>query len=320
MSRNRIHTRILHAPLAACLQGARLDSYTEGQESLILELQAFAASGPAELFEREGTIFEHLRGHFSPARITFAGVAELNGNSFYRDMSRLPADSPSRTIVDLLSWRPPGRDEAFFLLYLLAQEADDLQFFARLLTFERLPGDPQPVGLQRDWSSPPPMPDRLVPRPRAVHHRFGGDPVRVTLGGRAFQHRLFIGGLDSQTLRRPEVDAVLNLGEEASRWTDLEGPHPADRWSHKGEGQAGMSLDEIRQEAGWVVERLLAGQRLLVHCVAGLNRSVTICCAALILLEGLRAKEALERVRVHHPWARPDSHHWLKLRWLAHQA
>jgi len=50
--------------------------------------------------------------------------------------------------------------------------------------------------------------------------------------------------------------------------------------------------------------------------VAGMNRSTTICCAVLILLEGLSAEAALERVREHHPWARPDSHHWLTLRWL----
>jgi protein-tyrosine phosphatase len=55
----------------------------------------------------------------------------------------------------------------------------------------------------------------------------------------------------------------------------------------------------------------------LVHCSAGFNRSVTVCCAVLILLEGLSADAALARVREHHPWARPDSQHWLALRWLA---
>jgi hypothetical protein len=48
-----------------------------------------------------------------------------------------------------------------------------------------------------------------------------------------------------------------------------------------------------------------------------LNRSSTVCCAALILLEKLSAEAALERVRVHHPWAWPDSYYWLRLRWLA---
>jgi hypothetical protein len=37
----------------------------------------------------------------------------------------------------------------------------------------------------------------------------------------------------------------------------------------------------------------------------------------LILLEKLSAEDALERVRQHHPWARPDTRHWLALRWLA---
>ena len=85
----------------------------------------------------------------------------------------------------------------------------------------------------------------------------------------------------------------------------------------KGEGRRGMDMTEMINEAQWVKDRLRAGQRVLVHCSAGFNRSVTVCCAALILLEGISAENALERVREHHPWARPDAHHWLVLRWLA---
>jgi hypothetical protein len=33
-------------------------------------------------------------------------------------------------------------------------------------------------------------------------------------------------------------------------------------------------------------------------------------------LEGLTAEQALLRVREQHPWAKPDTHHWLALRWL----
>ena len=68
------------------------------------------------------------------------------------------------------------------------------------------------------------------------------------------------------------MDAVLNLTEEASRWTASAQPHPADRWVCKGEGKHGMDA----------------------------------------------AEAALERVREHHPWARPDPYHWLALRWLAY--
>jgi dual specificity protein phosphatase-like protein len=132
-----------------------------------------------------------------------------------------------------------------------------------------------------------------------------------------YRHRLFIGGLEVQSADRPQVDGVLNLGEEASRWVKGQSRHFNDRTRSKGEGSNGMTVEEICEEADWVVEHLKNDQRVLVHCVAGMNRSTTICCAVLILLEGLSAEAALERVREHHPWARPDPYHWLALRWLA---
>lgn len=110
---------------------------------------------------------------------------------------------------------------------------------------------------------------------------------------------------------------MFNVGEKPSNWVKDNQIDSQDRWDNKGEGPKGMSVDVIREEANWVIERLRKSQRVLIHCVAGMNRSSTICCATLILLEGLTAEQALERVREHHPWARPDSNHWLKLRWLA---
>jgi protein-tyrosine phosphatase len=107
---------------------------------------------------------------------------------------------------------------------------------------------------------------------------------------------------------------VLNLSEDDNLWPLTE----ADRRSEKGEGAQGMAIAEIIDEAQWVIDRLQTGQRVLVHCSAGFNRSVTVCCAVLMQLENLAAEEALARVREHHPWARPDSHHWLRLRWMAH--
>lgn len=73
----------------------------------------------------------------------------------------------------------------------------------------------------------------------------------------------------------------------------------------------------IREEANWLIEHLKNNKRVLVHCAAGMNRSLTICCASLILFEGLTAERALGRMREHYLWARPDSGHRLKLRWLA---
>lgn len=123
--------------------------------------------------------------------------------------------------------------------------------------------------------------------------------------------------MDIQGNQRPNVQAILNVGEEASRWTASTPPFPEDRWDNKCEGSEGMDVGEIANEARWVIERLQANKRVLVHCAAGMNRSATICCAVLMILEGVSANTALERVREHHPWARPDAHHWLALKWLA---
>jgi protein-tyrosine phosphatase len=64
------------------------------------------------------------------------------------------------------------------------------------------------------------------------------------------------------------------------------------------------------------VEALRAGRRVLVHCAAGINRSSSVCCAALMLMEGLRPQEALARVRERHPEAHPDPYHWFALQHL----
>src|SRR5262249_47372548 len=117
----------------------------------------------------------------------------------------------------------------------------------------------------------------------------------------------------------PAVDHVLNLCGAENQWVAHDGPHPNDRCLYKGEMGAGMELQELVAEARWVADRLCEGRRVLVHCYAGVNRSATVCCAALILLEGLSAQEALARVRERHPSAWPDPYYWLLLRWLAHE-
>jgi hypothetical protein len=196
-------------------------------------------------------------------------------------------------------------------------EPADLIFQASTCTLEpRVDAEITAVEYVRRWAFTPPQPAGIVPERRALLHQFSGDPIAIQLGGRRYRHRLFIGGIRHQTQQRPQVDHVLNLCEVRNAWALEAGAYPDDRHACKGEMAVGMSLDELRIEAEWVAERLSAGKKVLVHCYAGVNRSATVCCAALILLEHLTAREALARVREHHPGCWPDPYYWFLLHQL----
>lgn len=314
------HARIIQHPFAASLQGALLDSYAEEHEhghlNLRLTIRAVEQAAPSELFRRDGIIYERIQGNYVPIELVFSNLSGLKNSDFFSDIADLAPDDPLRTINDLLSWHQRAKRDTFYIIAMHASQADNLMFFARHVTQRRLLLPSIPFSHERDWCPPPPMPDRLVPHPKSIHQRFGGDPITVYIEGRPYHHRLFVGGLEIQPAERPDVDVVFNVGETPSKWSRKHQIYAQDRWEDKGEGATGMSVETIRQEANWVLERLRKRQRVLIHCVAGMNRSSTICCAVLMLLEGLTAEQALERVRQHHPWARPDSHHWLALRWL----
>ena len=298
------------------MQGALLNSYEQKGSDLILGIQGLRIAS-SEIFERDQKLYERVAGQYVPLKITFFDVSQLNHHEGFDALQDVLLNDFSPTIAFMLSWRQPATPDIFHIIGLRGPVDAGMNFFARKVTYEKPELHASDIVLERDWSSAPPLPDRLVPRPNHLYQHFGGDPITVQIDQRAHRHRLFIGGLDAQSMERPQVDAVLNLGEEASRWVKGQSRHFNDRTSSRGEGRNGMTVEEICEEAAWVIEHLKNNQRVLVHCVAGMNRSTTICCAVLILLEGLSAETALERVREHHPWARPDSHHWLALRWLA---
>jgi hypothetical protein len=315
------HTRIPVFPYAASLQGAKLDNLCKEMNGnhcdLVLEYHEFSPIAPPELFLHDGKVYERVHGETIPRRLRFLGIKELKIIGVYKSLEETPLDHPAREIRGMLSWIPVGRSFTFYILFNSSPEPDSLSFYARQVVQEELSGELISLKLERNWSPTPPMRSGLVPQPKKLYERFGGDPITIRFNSKLYRRRLFIGSLEDQPVQRPKIDSVLNLGEEPSKWVKDEKIPICDRWINKGEGDDGMKLDEIRFEAEWVIERLKASQRVLVHCVAGMNRSSTICCAVLIMLEGLSAEQALERVREHHPWARPDSNHWLSLHWLA---
>ncbi|MCC6987347.1 MAG: dual specificity protein phosphatase family protein [Anaerolineales bacterium] len=310
-------TRIIQRSFASLIQGARLDSYREEKDKIILGVQGFQPIS-SKLLEREGKIHEQVRAKHIPLTLTFTGISKLKRDDFFTSLDSYSLDDSSRIIAYMYSWRQPRRTDIFHMFGLRLPVGADMQFFAQNVKCERVDSPSKPFIVERDWSPAPPMPNRTVPKEKAIYKTFGGDPISIQLRDKNFHSRLFIGGVNIQPKKRPRVDAVLNLGEESSRWVKKgQALDPRDRAVEHGEGSQGMTIEQIREEAGWAIERLKQNQSVLVHCVAGMNRSTTVACAALILLEGLSAEDALARVREHHPWARPDSHHWLALRWLA---
>ena len=315
MSPTPAQTRIVEPAFAHLMQGARLDSYQENGQEMIMEVQGLQCN-ESELFLRDGKIFEKVTCVHVPLKLTFAKVTPLKRADFFTSLADYPPDDPSRVIFYMHSWQQPGMEDVFYIFKLCEPVGASMNFLANDVTCE-MDGSGAPFTIERDWSPAPPMPDGVVPQHLDLYPRFGGDPVPVKLDGVLQEQKLFVGGMEHQPEHRPtELDAVLNIGEKPSFWVKGNELPPNDRRVEKGEGTLGMSVDEIRTEANWVIDHLQKKESVLVHCVAGMNRSATICCAALMLLEGLTAEEALKRVREHHPWAKPDSYHWLALRWL----
>jgi len=316
MSPKPAQTRIVEHPFAALMQGGRLDTFQENGRELHLEVQGLEVSA-SEVFEREGKLFERVTGRYVPLKLSFLNMTPISRADFFTQLAQVPPDDPSRTIATLHTWvQPDTEDDIFHAMSMRGPAPANLNFFASKVTYEQESGG-DVFTFERDWSPAPPMPGVVVPQPQDLYDRFGGDPVTIHINDGDLEQKLFVGGLEHQPAHRPEeLDVVLNLGEQPSAWVKGNDLHPNDRTVEKGEGAQGMSVAEIRAEADWVIDHLKKDESVLVHCVAGMNRSTTICCAVLMLTENLTAEQALLRVREQHPWAKPDSYHWLALRWL----
>jgi len=318
------HTRILPIPEGEGLRGALLEDLHLSSEhtarpTFVLDYLELRPTEPPAFELRRGRVFERLFGEYVPRRLRFSGLVEVQLDGLYRSLASVPPEHPARSLRGALHWRMKENGRPLFILQNGADEPARLWISARQVVQEPRAGAARPLKtpLLRPWSPAPLLPPGIVPEPQKLRQRFGGDPIEITLDGQPASRRLFIGDLGMQTARRPAVDVVLNLGEEANPWAKAGNLPAPDRWTMRGEGAAGMDRRTIMREARWVLDRLHENRSVLVHCVAGMNRSATICCAVLILLEGLTAEQALQRVRQRHPWARPDAYHWLRLRWLA---
>lgn len=315
--------RVYSFPYDDALFDARLDRFTEEAgargSDIVFHLRTFRPTSAPEPLLVDGLPHELARGEYVPMRLRFLRGEWLWRTGPFESFEMLPPQHGARRMFGVLRSRQHVVGE-FYLVSTDTLEPGTLGLRAHGAMLEHAPGAPESAELLRRWAATPSAPAGIVPHRPALYRRYGGDPITIRLGRRVLHHRLFIGGLHHQREVRPAVDAVLNLCGVENLWLGWQEPHPADRLICKGEGAAGMTPEDVLAEAEWVVERLRAGQRVLVHCFAGFNRSSTICCAALMLLEGISAEQALARVREHHPMAWPDPYHWFILRGLTQSA
>jgi hypothetical protein len=315
--------RYYHFPFSQEVFDGRIERLVEiagprGSAEILVDFLGFRAHGAPEWIVAEGRPWEGVRGVQVPLRLRFTHAQWGTRSGVFADLEALPADHPARRLFNVVHIRLPYSDPRYWIFTDAPGPVDALSLRAAACALEERPGDRREVVVRRQWSWRPPSRPGLVPAPHTLHRLYGGDPIAIRLGRRLYRHRLFIGGLRHQGTERPLVDHVLNLCEEQNPWLPVHGAHPADRHARKGEMAEGMTAEELLEEGAAIAERLRAGQTVLVHCAAGVNRSSTVCCVTLMALEGLSAAEALVRVRERHPDAAPDPYHWLLLRWLSH--
>ena len=259
---------------------------------------------------------EWVEGEYHPRTLRFTRAEWVHRSPILEQLDQAPPEHGVRIVMGVLHWSGPDLGK---IILVFMQESADCMLRACDMTLEERAGEPRPVAFVRRWANTPPNPSGLVPQRTKTLRRYSGDPITIALGNRRYRYRLFIGGVTQQSETRPDIDAVLNLCELDNPWVAHVGRHLNDRFACKGEMAIGMDMSDLLAEARWVVGRLRAGQRVLVHCYAGVNRSSTVCCAALMLLEGISADEALARARQNHPSCRPDPYNWFLLQHL-HQA
>jgi hypothetical protein len=317
--------RILGFPYAEQLFDARLDHIGEvpsadvaGACDVVFDIAVLRLADKVEPVTVDGEPGDRVYGVYEPRRLRFPRASWIDRSGPFADFSAfnaLQSGADARRLMCIVHLDGAPRGERYVVV---THESRPHEFTLRASSclLEEREGAPEPVVYVRKWAAAPLPPVGRLSVPLTLHARFGGDPIAIRLGERRYRTRLFIGGFRQQGHARPGVDHVVNLSGMHNRWVESAGWHPDDRYRPKGEMAAGMRTMELLAEAAWVAEALRSGKRVLIHCAAGINRSATLCCATLMVLEGLSAEEALARVRERHAEAHPDPYHWYALRHL----
>lgn len=131
------------------------------------------------------------------------------------------------------------------------------------------------------------------------------------------------GPFSCEFLNKANITLVINAAIELRDPWDLSGTYPLDqcpimlqiryvrldlRDSHSQDLSAA-----IKKTNPLIDKEIFAGGNVLIHCAAGISRSVAIAMAFLIYSEHLTPSEALARIRQVRPQAKPNRHFYQQL-------
>jgi hypothetical protein len=181
------HTRILEFPHTRSLVNAHLDDLSEethgSRRELIFDFRELRLLESPELIAIDDRPYERLRGEYVPRRLRFRGLRWTKSEGAFTHLADVSLNDDVRLLEGLLCWRTPDAVEYCFLLD-HGNPGDGFSFSARACVSEERTGSVEPIEIVRDWSSPPLLPARLVPKPQRLHQRYGGDPITIHLNGR----------------------------------------------------------------------------------------------------------------------------------------
>ena len=223
MTARKVHSRIPEFPFAEAFRNGRLDRLLEETNAtgkdLLIDFRELRFSAPPMLMLVGDKPVERVKGEYRPRRVRFRKLRWIRRTGLYQDLDRVPANHLARSLRGMMHWDPAGLDVHYLLIH-GSPEPAGLMFSADSHDEEERGGLEEPADFIRSWSPAPPLIPGLVPDPKSIRRKYGGDPITIHLGNRIFHKRFFIGSLTDQGADRPGVDVVLNLGEEASRWLE----------------------------------------------------------------------------------------------------
>ena len=137
MSPTPAQTRIVEPAFAHLMQGARLDSYQENGQELVMQVQGLQVNA-SELFNRDGKIIEQATCVHVPLKLTFTKVTPLKRADFFTSLADYSLDDPSRIIFYMHSWQQPGMEDVFYIFKLREPVNASMNFLANEVTFGKV--------------------------------------------------------------------------------------------------------------------------------------------------------------------------------------